>query len=62
MGCSRRMRGEKWKAPVIKSLKECERGAHPSKQTLRLDSPGFLSMHPPRSLFTFTCSLLVSPR
>lgn len=33
---------EKWKAPVIKSPKECERGAHRSKQTLSPDSSLFI--------------------
>lgn len=35
-------RGAKWKAPVIRSLKECERGAQPSKQTLCLDFSLFI--------------------
>lgn len=42
VGCSCREKSEKWKAPVIKSLKGCERGAHRSKQTLSLDSSLFI--------------------
>lgn len=37
---------EKWKAPVIKSVKECERGAHRSKQTFSRDSSLFIYAPP----------------
>lgn len=40
--------GEKWKAPLIKSVKECERGAHGSKQTLSRDSSLFFIYALPR--------------
>ncbi len=41
-GVVREREREKWKAPVINSLKECERGAHRSKQTLSPDSLLFI--------------------
>lgn len=59
-GCSQRKEREKWKAPVIKSLKECERGAHRSKQTLSRDSSLFIyapRLEPPIPLH----SLYLSP-
>lgn len=67
-GCVVRERErEKWKAPVIKSLKECERGAHRSKQTLSLDSSLFIyapRLKPPHpsslSLSLFTCLPLLN--
>lgn len=63
VGCSCREKSEKWKAPVIKSLKGCESGAHRSKQTL---IPHFLFMYPnskpltPIPLLFLPHSLLVS--
>lgn len=61
-GAVRERGREKWKAPVIKSLKECERGAHCSKQTLSLDSSRFIyapRLKPPVPLHSlpllFTC-------
>lgn len=50
---------EKWKAPLIKSVKECERGAHGSKQTLSRDSSLFFiyAPHPPTTaLLPFSSS------
>lgn len=65
-GVVREREREKWKAPVIKSLKECERGAHRSKQTLSLDSSLFIyapRLEPPPtpSLFTRSLVLYLSP-
>lgn len=65
-GCSQRKEREEWKAPVIKSVKECERGAHRSKQTLSRDSS--LSIYAPRleppiplhSPSLFTCPPLLN--
>lgn len=46
-GIVREREGGKWKVPVIKSLKECERSAHRSKQTLSPDSSLFIyAPHP----------------
>ena len=63
-GVVREREREKWKAPVIKSLKECERGAHRSKQTLSPDSSLFIyapRLEPPVPLHSLPRSLLVSP-